>query len=222
MCTPLDGVHGWHRSLVPVGVRPLDPRLRRFGPYYDVAEIALTHAGGRAAASVLTAEGWRVLLDGELSEAFLAVGKLVFSNDGKRAAYAAKRNAKAWFVHPERNLGPFEEVTHQSLTFSPDGASLAFVAKVGGRMRVWSNDTPRRGTFDDIRHLAFARASATLGFVGYDHGGAVVVVGDEIKGRYDDVSDLALSLDGRRFAAIACPCSSWMASSSVTTPWSAP
>lgn len=180
---------------------------RRHGPFLDVAEIAFAPSSGRTAASVLTPDGWQVLADGSLSEPLDAIGSLVFSRNGGRFACAVRKLSPSnhpWFVlTDDQSFGPFEKVEHHSLAFSHDEASLAWVATVEGRARVFLEGEPLLGDFDEVRCLHFAERSSVLGFVGVSGRGAEVYVGGALRGHYEDVVDLALSRDGSRFVAAA-------------------
>ena len=71
----------------------------RFGPFVDVAEVALSpHL---AAASVLTKRGWRVLTVAGRSPPFTAIGRLVLSRQRKRLVFAA-RSGTGWWIWTRR------------------------------------------------------------------------------------------------------------------------
>lgn len=174
----------------------------RYGPYRDVATLALSPRLGRFAASVLTEEGWRALVDGNSSDPCDTIGAFTFTRDGTRVAWAASK-AGQWTVHRDAAvLGPYDAVDHSALRFSADGR-LAFGAKFGGAARVIEDGQAVGDTFDRVELVTWAGEAPVLGFAGVRDNQASVVVGGETRGRYDAVTDLALDAKGQSWIAAA-------------------
>jgi Tol biopolymer transport system component len=79
-----------------------------------------------------------VIVDGQVKEETRDVreGTLALSPDGKRVAYAAKRDERWSLVVDGQAGAQYDDIEVGSPVFSPDSKRIAFVAKVGGRYSI--------------------------------------------------------------------------------------
>ncbi|MFA4986075.1 MAG: hypothetical protein WC712_05780 [Candidatus Brocadiia bacterium] len=87
--------------------------------------------------------------------------------------------------------------------FSPDGAKLAYIVTEKGKSAVVENRKIGK-RYDEIvpESLVYSRDSSTLAYVAIDGGKQFAVVGGEEKDKYDKISELHLSGDGKRYAVL--------------------
>jgi sugar lactone lactonase YvrE len=177
-------------------------------------------ADGTRCAYVATDDGRQhVRLDGgqTLSPpagAAIRSASLALSRDGKRAAYTAVSHNGARVIGSDGTAGePFDFVFDGSLTFSPDGARIAYAARRGGGCVVVVDGKPGRpvhGVVPDS--IAFSPDGRRLAYVA-EHvspgGGTrvercVVVDGVEHPARFDRVPGAPrFSPDGGHVAYVA-------------------
>ena len=89
-------------------------------------------------------------------------GTPVFSPDGKRVAYSARKGGR-WFVVVDGQAGPeYDGIMAGTPVFSPDGKRLAYVPEKGGKWLVVV-DGQEGPTYDMTGHLAFSRKTRVVG-----------------------------------------------------------
>ena len=102
-----------------------------------LARIPATAGGGKPLVSsdnrqvafpVMHRGKWCVSLNGVESELYTSVSELTFSPDGKRLAFAARRELSRNLVVLDGKEGAEYEYLPDSLTFSPDSRRLAFLS----------------------------------------------------------------------------------------------
>ncbi len=73
--------------------------------------------------------GVEVRIDGERGAEYQSCERIMFSEDGKRIAYVATKQNRAYVIVDDQELGPFENVDSKSFQFSSNGAHFGFLAK---------------------------------------------------------------------------------------------
>jgi len=124
---------------------------------------------------------------------------IVFSNDSRHMAYAARVDRNAWCVVRNGNPGPvWEEIKH--LTFSPDGSRMVYAARQKNQWHLVEGD--KRGPGHSvILQLAFSPDSKSLAYIARSKDGAFMVLNDKPQGVYESVPGLPLfSPTGGRLA----------------------
>jgi Tol biopolymer transport system component len=124
-------------------------------------------------------------------------GPLIFSSDGKRVAYVARKGHKS-FVMVNGNRDEAFDAIH-SLRFTPDGR-VAYAAVDGEKnyVVVGTRKTPAPGRVSG--KLAFSSDGRTLAYAASEGNTAFVVVGDRRGEGFDLVSDPVLGPDGKTAA----------------------
>jgi len=160
---------------------------------------------------------WRekTLLEGSLEDA----RSPVFSPDGRRLVYLAKRSGK-WALHESgKRLGD----EHDDIIFhgfSPDGQRLFVIGKNQGRVALWVNGKKTSSDFEDIknvetwpnrpRYLVFSADGTRVGFIARSQRREAVWVEDrKVSPDFPAVMGLALSRDGKHVAYSAQQASQW-------------
>ncbi|MGO8759738.1 MAG: hypothetical protein ACLQG3_16595 [Terracidiphilus sp.] len=83
----------------------------------------------------------------------IRIGTLALSPDGRRVAYAAKRDKQSALVVEGQEGPTYDDIELGSIVFSPDSKRIAFVAKVGGRYAMVVDGHSGAG-YDEIRNDA--------------------------------------------------------------------
>jgi Tol biopolymer transport system component len=96
-----------------------------------------------------------IILDGKesLTAEDFQLGTLALSPDGKRVAYAGKRDKQSVIVIDGQPGTAYDEIEIGSVEFSPDGERIAFVAKVDGKYSMVV-DGKASASFDEILNPA--------------------------------------------------------------------
>ncbi len=189
------------------------------GPYFSrdgmhVAYAATKYRGG-------SSTKMSVVVDGKNGPEFdeVGLGKFgallgknpktppVFSSNGMRIAYLARKGAK-WSVIVDGKQGP-EYDGADYVSFSPDGEHLAFGAKVGTK---WSMiaDGKEGPQYDDIGDPVFSPDGKRIGYGAIKDKKFFVVMDGQEGTAYDEVGYPVFSPDGKRIAHQAKKALKWI------------
>ena len=154
-------------------------------------------------------------------------GQVVFSPDGKRCAYAAKREGKwsvVWvdFALNEEKEGPPYDWTWVRAVISPDGQRLAYGAGKEGKSFLmvsnWASpaEVKESGPYDSIERAVFSPDGSLVAYPAWKEGKWCVVVspvgkpdGEKEGRRYDSVSSPVFSPDGSKIVYPAMKDGKW-------------
>lgn len=146
-----------------------------------------------------------VVVDGTQGSAYESVGQgsIVFSPDGNRLGYAA-RKGQTWCVIVEGQEGPgFEHIVKGSLLFSADGKRVAYVARKNQRW-ITVVDGEESPSYEAIsyRALVLGPHGGSAAFVAGRGEKSVVVVDGQEGPFHDGIAEgtPVLSPDGKRVA----------------------
>lgn len=140
------------------------------------------------------ADGMLLIQNGVVQKGFEAFQAVSFSPDGRRLAYAARKDG-LWFAFVDgKRSGPYDSL--DDILWSPDGTRVALVASLGAD---WCCvvDGKKGEPFDYISHLRFTPDGKTLAYVARE-GSEHLVVGTTAGQDYDAVGPPAFSADGSR------------------------
>jgi hypothetical protein len=152
--------------------------------------------GLHVAYSVRTAEGEFVVVDGAAGRTYTEIpryplteagveSQIIFSPDGGRVAYVARRGARFLVVADSREGPEFDNIRVGAPRFSPDGRRLAYVGQRGGKKFVVDGAEGR--PYDDVDDLLFTRGGRHLAYTARRDGKHFVVVGDVESQGYDQL-----------------------------------
>jgi len=153
-------------------------------------------------------------------------GAVTFSSDGKRYAYAAKREGK-WFIvwvdlalNEEREGPPYDRISRNVL--SSDGQRLAYGAGKEGKSFLmvsnWASpaEVKESGPYDSIERAVFSPDGSLVAYPAWKEGKWCVVVspvgkpdGEKEGRRYDSVSSPVFSPDGSKIVYPAMKDGKW-------------
>jgi hypothetical protein len=155
-------------------------------------------------AEVLTdgRQQWVRLGEREEHARFDSIGDLgvILSPDGRRSAYAARREERWWMVVDGAPLGPWDGIAE--VKFSPDGRRLAFVAQAGERWSVVVDGVPDRPFgFIQPGTLGFSADGGTVAYAAREGQCARVVIDGKRGHCWDRVRALH-ALPGGAVAAV--------------------
>lgn len=152
-----------------------------------------------------------VMVNGEILPYWHASYNPVFSEDGERVAYETSDEEGGEAVALDVEFGPFyERIVRGSLTFSPDGKRLAYVAKENDTLVfvVDGREQEQKG-FNRISSITFSMNSRSVGYIAHRDGVAPygekgkVVVNGRAGREYHAVNDILFSEDGEHFSYLA-------------------
>lgn len=186
-------------------------------PAYDqLAALAFSPDGKHRAYAARCGSSWRVVVNGREQPEFDRVGPPVFAPGSKRLAYVARpkgTESRVVVEAPGGNGKPYEEIFEGALTFSPDGARLAYGALRDGRWYVV--DQGREfGPYDYLGSatgLVFSPDGKRLAWAALTGKQWRLVVEGEAGPAYDNLAEVVFSGDGRRIAYAAQRGDQWMA-----------
>lgn len=164
--------------IVVVGGTKSEPYQAAIGPFVSPDGAAWAY-GGRKRGGL-----FEVVLNGKKDDAFEDVGLIEFAAGGA-PVYVARKERQAYVIVAGRPNGPYDEVS--PLIFTPDRATMLFVAKKDGRYAVAS--AREAGEFFDEVHLAdppFAPDGSLAPYEARVGGRSWIMVGDRrVGGDYD-------------------------------------
>lgn len=155
-----------------------------------------------------TAQGWRVVRDGQAGPAYDEVSELLLSSDGAHLAYAARRGALALVVHDGREGPALDEVLPGSLRFGAGGERLAYVGRRGAQALCVVDGQPGP-RYQVVTSLRFSEDGRHLGYLAQRRAGpgeptaplsdavAVAVVDGHEGPAEEAIVELALDQSGR-------------------------
>jgi hypothetical protein len=163
----------------------------RQGPWLSADSITFSPQGDRLAYRAETAAGWRLVLDGEAGEAFVAIEAFVLLGGG-RAFMIARNGARRVLLERRAGadqwteLGRFQRVF--ALVPGPGGAIAAPVLEAG-RVRLFVRDRLLAPAGDDLRPctVAFSASGAHVAAVLEVDGRDVVTLDGGVVGSWDAV-----------------------------------
>jgi hypothetical protein len=152
--------------------------------------------------------GQFIVVDGQSQQHYSAVGRPVFSPDGKRVAYGAIAGNKKFVVVDGKEGPAFASVGEPE--FSPDSSKIAYVAKADKKRYTIVVDGVPGPVFDDfITGPLFSPDGKLVYAAGHENKMAVYVASQpqaEVplrRGRVSLLSDILFSPDGKRMAFLA-------------------
>ena len=105
--------------------------------------------------------GWQLVVAGQRQPVCEDTGEALFSRDGKRLAYLAKKDGKWRVVVDGAEQKAYDAIGAGTLRFSPDGQILAYAAQSGGKWLLVANG--REGKpYDGVSDLVFSPNSKLL------------------------------------------------------------
>lgn len=139
---------------------------------------------------------------------------VVYSADGLRTAYNAQKGGKAFVVTSsfaggdEREGAAYDRVSR--LVLSDNGDHIAYFAERDGKrfIVVDGREIPAPFFYDHYPQV-FSRDWSTFAYGALKEGKQFIVVAGKETPRYDDLSNFALSPDGRAVAYGACAGGKW-------------
>lgn len=170
---------------------------------YLVDSFSWSRDGKHWAFTVQTAQGPLrpeasafAVVDGKKGELFDWVTAPAFGTDG-RFAYRAHRGERTVLVRDRREYQDYEG--YESLAWSPDGQTLAYVGLKAGKEFVVSGDRVGQ-PFDEARELCWSPDGRTLAYAARIDEDWFVVLGDKKGEIFDAVKNLTWSPDGKTLA----------------------
>lgn len=146
-----------------------------------------------------------VVIDGQAGpEDYDDVGLIVFSPDGKRIAYPAKRGSK-WVMVVDGQAGPeYDDIRLGYTVFSPDSKRLVYGAMQGDKWFVVLDGEPGpESGYDNVGYFIFSPDSSRLVYaVGKGNRQYMVVDGRDGE-VYERVGEPVFSPDGKHLAYLA-------------------
>lgn len=143
-----------------------------------------------------------VVVDGEAQKPYDMVYRPIFSNDGKRYAYLAKREKKVFVVvDGKEEPGAFDSM---SCRFSPDSQRMLYEGQVNGKTLVFL-DGRELGQYDEVQDVSYSDDGQQLAYTAKRGDDWFVVVNGKESKPYKRVwkNTLRFSPDGKRFGFIA-------------------
>jgi len=150
-----------------------------------------------------------VVVDGEAQKPYEEIYRPIFSNDGKRYAYLARREKNAFVVVVD---GREEPGTFQSMScrFSPDSQHMLVEGQVDGKALVFL-DGKELGQYDEVEDLVYSDDGQQLAYTVRRGDEWFVVINGKPSKAYKRVwkSSLRFSPDGKRIGFIASNKNDW-------------
>lgn len=149
---------------------------------------------------------WCVVRNGVPGAAWEEIRYLTFSPDGKRLAYAARRNDQ-WHVVEGENASPGYRTVYR-VVFSPDSKSMAYIARSkegafavinGEKQMVFDSVAGELLFSSDSRRLAYSVTEKTR--LGENR--MRMVVDGKPGNPFDAIGAYLFSMDGKRYAYVA-------------------
>jgi Tol biopolymer transport system component len=167
---------------------------------------AASASGAHLAWIVETLGGQRLWYDGVVQPVtYDAIGRLRFSPDGSRLAFAAMKD-KRWFVVVDGEPGPDYDFIQDGPIFSPDGSRVAYLAEKNNKWLTVVDGSPGPeydegsiGVFDAGRRVIFSPDNRRFAYVA-DEGGRECTVVDGQPGPMHEwvgLLSIAFSPDGQ-------------------------
>ncbi len=168
----------------------------------DGSRLAITVESRKARTSY-------VVVDGEAQKPYDEVLRPIFSNDGKRYAYLARREKKAFVVvvDGKEEPGTFESM---SCRFSPDSQHMLYEGQVDGKALVFL-DGKELGQYDDVEDVVYSDDGQQLAYTARRGDDWFVVANGRPSKPYKRVwrNSLRFSPDGKRMGYIASNKNDW-------------
>ena len=152
-------------------------------------------------------DGWRVEVNGHSDARWQGAGGLYFAPDSSDVAYAAMYRNEWYAVYRRKIHGPYLDIGTTSPTVSPDGASVAYTARLPAGWYGFRDGVACCGPYEGFcgGGLLFSPDSRRLaGAVQLGHEWAAMMDGKEL-GRHASILERSwtFSPDSRRFAYLA-------------------
>ncbi len=155
-------------------------------------------AGGRFAYAARSGMHWRVVTQaGEQDETWEQIGWPIFSPDGRRLAYPARRGTD-WVVVADGKPGAGFDLVDRPV-FSPDGSELAYTAQQGGRAYVVRAGRKSSG-YDRVNWPTYGPKGRRFAFAAQDGDGAFLMIDGKRQPNHTAVDWPVFSDDGRSVA----------------------
>jgi len=164
----------------------------RQGPWLSVESISFSPGGDRLAYRAETAQGWRLVIDGQAGEAFQTIERFVL-HDAGRVAMVARNGARRILLEGQAGVDQWTELGRFQRVFAlvpgPDGALAAPVLEAG-RMRLFVRDHLLGPGGDDLRActIAFSESGAHVAAVLRIDGRDVMTLDGAEVGSWDEVA----------------------------------
>ncbi|MBW2260876.1 MAG: hypothetical protein JRG91_02800 [Deltaproteobacteria bacterium] len=164
----------------------------RQGPWKAVASPAFSPDGGLLAYEAMTAEGWRLVVDGTAGAAWKAIEEFVFLGEG-RMAMVARDGARRVLLRATAGSGEWTEAGRFQRVFKlvpgPHGALAASVLEAG-RSRLFARDRLLGPAGDELRActIAFSASGAHVAAALREHGKDVMTLDGAPVGSWDAIA----------------------------------
>lgn len=158
------------------------------GPAYERIDGLAFGPGGEAGYVATGASGQVAVIGDLVSQPYRRVAALTPGPTSRSTpgdwAYIAQGADRSWsLVRDSQSAGTYDAIAIDSLRFSPDGQTLAFVAARGHSWFAVVGDR-ELGPYDAVEPTEFAARGRTWGFIAHDAAGSAVVIGDLDSGQY--------------------------------------
>jgi hypothetical protein len=154
--------------------------------------------GQRCGYSIRDGKNKHIVIDGEKGPAYDLTGTgPVFSNDGRRVAYAGYRNDTAYAVIDGKEHGGWTGI--EDIAFSEDGTRYAYVAKRNYDYFLVT-EVEELGPFKHVWNPSFSPDGSRFSFLVHEDSLVHAMVDSVKSPGYADVGPVLFSPDNRRFA----------------------
>jgi len=184
----------------PLVKLPGPPAVGRSGDDLHIAWAQRTHSGRVVA-----------VIDGQSEPGeYDEIGPVIFSPDGKRVAYPAKRDSK-WFMVVDGQEGPeYDKISLSREVFSPDSKRLVYGAMKGDKWFVVLDGKagPESG-YDNVGYFSFSPDSKRLAYATEKDRRQYVVVDGRDGPVYEHAVEPVFSPDSESLAYVANRGNKW-------------
>lgn len=184
----------------------IDGKTSASFPWYFASSLVWSEEGGRLAYVVQDAENMHVVIDSTPQKNYTEVGIPIFSKDGARCAYWAKADKDYFIVIDGKAEKTDGKVLSNTLKFSPNGKSLAYVLETAGDVvtkQTWVVDGKKGKPYDQVQKIRFSPDSTRYAYSGVIAGKSQVVLDGEEKRMHDKAGDYEFSSDSKHYAYVS-------------------